>query len=135
MRQVLAAAEDRYDLVVVDTPPTSIVSDAIPLIEQVGGVIVVGRLAQTTREAATHLRNQLRNLNAPVLGVVVNGIGSEAGSYGYGYGYGYGSDYAQQQPATDVNSASKEPTVDVTAAAENGKGGGVAVKRKTPTDG
>jgi capsular exopolysaccharide synthesis family protein len=101
MRQVLAAAERRYDLVVVDTPPTSIVSDAIPIIEQVGGVIVVGRLAKTTREGAMHLRNQLRNLDAQVLGVVVNGIGSEPGGYdgyGYAYGYGYGP---TDQPLTD----------------------------------
>ncbi len=131
MRQVLAQAEDRYDLVVVDTPPTSIVSDAIPLINQVGGVIVVGRLGKTTREAATHLRNQLRNLDAPVLGVVVNGIGSEAGSYGYGYGYGYGSQQQQQQPPPPGGGnpapATKEPTMDAPAAADNGAGHGPPV--------
>lgn len=139
MRQVLAAAEARYDLVVVDTPPTSIVSDAIPLIEQVGGVIVVGRLAKTTREAATHLFNQLKNLDAPVLGVVVNGIGSDAGGYGYGegygYGYGYGSDYVPAQPASSADRATEEPVVNGAPAAENGTGLGATVKKRTRTDG
>jgi len=92
MREVIAAAERGYDLLVIDTPPTSVVSDAIPLIKQVGGVIVVARLAKTTREAATHLRNQLRNLDARVFGIVVNAVGSDAEGYGYTYGYGYGGE-------------------------------------------
>lgn len=89
MRDVVASAERTYDLLVVDTPPTSVVSDAIPLLSQVGGVIVVARLKKTTREAATHLRNQLRNLDARILGLVVNAVGRDSEAYGYGYGYGY----------------------------------------------
>jgi len=88
MHELVSCAERDYDLVVIDTPPTSVVSDAIPLVARVGGVIVVGRLAKSTREGVTHLRNQLQNLDAPMLGVVVNAIGSDAEGYGYGYGYG-----------------------------------------------
>jgi polysaccharide biosynthesis transport protein len=88
MRSLIGAAEGSYDLVVIDTPPTSLVSDAIPLITQVTGVIVVTRLGRTTRQQAEHLRLQLESLNANTLGVVVNAVGRRAG-YGYGYGYGY----------------------------------------------
>lgn len=100
MREVIQAGESSYDLLVIDTPPASVVSDAIPLVNQVGGVIVVSRLGETTREAATHLRNQLHNLDAPVLGVVVNAIGSDSEAYGYGYGYaaGYGDQKAGPEP-------------------------------------
>ncbi len=90
MRELIADGERTHDLLVIDTPPTSVVSDAIPLIKQVGGVIVVARLAKTTREAALHLHNQLKNLDARVFGIVVNAVGSDAGNYGYSYGYGYG---------------------------------------------
>ncbi len=89
MREVIAEAERSYDLLVIDTPPTSVVSDAIPLLSQVGGVIVIARLKKTTRDAAAHLRNQLRNLDARILGVVVNAVGRDSEAYGYGYGYGY----------------------------------------------
>jgi capsular exopolysaccharide synthesis family protein len=93
MRRLIAEAESAYDLVVIDTPPTSIVSDAIPLVGTVDGVIVVSRLGRSTRDASRHLRDQLVNLGAPVLGVVVNDA-RVAGSY-YSYGYDAVPDGAQ----------------------------------------
>jgi capsular exopolysaccharide synthesis family protein len=95
MRQVIKALERAYDLVVIDTPPTSIVPDAIPLVNEVSGVLVVGRLNKTTRDSANHLHQQLENLSADVLGVVVNSIDKSAG-YG-GYGYGYAAEYTPRQ--------------------------------------
>jgi tyrosine-protein kinase len=89
MRELVRRAESEYDLVVIDTPPTSVVSDAIPLVKQVSGVIVVVRLGLSTREAVLHLRDQLEHLDAPTLGVVVNALSRASGSYGYGYAYAY----------------------------------------------
>jgi capsular exopolysaccharide synthesis family protein len=101
MRKIIKRAEGEYDLVVVDTPPTSVVSDAIPLVNEVSGVIVVTRLGKTTRESASHLRNQLENLDAYTLGVVVNSVG-KTGRYGYGYGgYGYGYQAANAPAAAN----------------------------------
>ncbi|HEX8855428.1 MAG TPA: Wzz/FepE/Etk N-terminal domain-containing protein, partial [Thermoleophilaceae bacterium] len=57
MSKLLGEAELAYDLVVIDTPPTPVVSDAIPLIKQVSGVIVVTRLGKNTREATAQLRD------------------------------------------------------------------------------
>jgi capsular exopolysaccharide synthesis family protein len=112
MEDVIRAGEENYELVVIDTPPTSVVSDAIPLVTKVSGVIVVSRLGKSTREAIMHLRNQLRNLDAPTLGVVVNALGSRGGQYGYGYAYGgYG----------DLDAADRAPS----GAADGGNGSGV----------
>ena len=88
MADLIREVEPEYDLVVIDTPPVAIVSDAIPLLTMVSGVIVVSRLGQTTRDAVQHLRSQLHHLAAPLMGVVVNSVDSGAGYYGYGYGYG-----------------------------------------------
>jgi polysaccharide biosynthesis transport protein len=122
MHEVLARAGERYDLVVVDTPPTSVVSDAIPLVKQVSGVIVVCRLGKTTRESAAHLRSQLSNLEANTLGVVVNSVGRQSAYYGYGYGYGPEAQKPRKRgrggrPADEL--AEPEP---VAAAATNGHG-------------
>lgn len=92
MRELIADTEERYDLILIDSAPTAVVSDAIPLIKQVSGVIVVTRLNQSTRTAMQQLRRQLENLDAPTLGIVVNSMRSAASGYGYGYGYGYGSE-------------------------------------------
>jgi capsular exopolysaccharide synthesis family protein len=88
MHDVLAAAKAAYDFVVIDTPPTSVVSDAIPLVRQVDGVIVVARLLKSTRPSVTQLKDQLQHLGAPILGIVVNAVGRDADVYQAGYEYG-----------------------------------------------
>jgi len=86
MSRALAELRDRYELVVVDTAPVGVVSDAFPLLGQVDGAIVVARIGRSTTDAAERLRDQLARLDAPVLGVVANGIKLRRGD-GYGYGY------------------------------------------------
>ena len=87
MLSLLRDAEEEYDTVIVDTPPLSVVSDAIPLVKRVSGVVVVVRVVKNTRNALMSLRDQLVNLGAPVLGVVVNDVSARADGYdGYGYG-------------------------------------------------
>jgi capsular exopolysaccharide synthesis family protein len=88
MKEVLAWATEHYELVVVDTPPLSVVADAVPLIKQVDGVIVVSRLGQGTRDGLLRLRERLGHLHAPVLGVVVNDV-KRRSAPGYDYAYGY----------------------------------------------
>lgn len=88
MADVLVQLRERYEFVVVDTPPIAVVSDTFPLIGQVDGVIVVARMKMTSRESAEELRDQLTRLDAPMLGVVANGVKTgRAESYGYGYSH------------------------------------------------
>jgi Mrp family chromosome partitioning ATPase len=89
MREMHAELRERYDLIVFDTAPVGVVSDAFPLLREVDGVIVVARLGRSTREHSEHLRDQLKRLNAPTLGVVANGFKARGSRYGYGYTGGY----------------------------------------------
>ena len=75
MKRLIHEAEGEYDLVVIDTPPTSAVPDAVPLVREVDGVIVVSRMGSSMRDGMLHLRDQLRNLEAHTLGVVINAAG------------------------------------------------------------
>jgi len=90
MEAVLSHAKATHELVVIDTPPLSAVSDAIPLLQKVDGVVMVASVGRSHRDAAKRLRETLSTLDAPLLGVIAN-RGKTRGGYGYGYGYGYES--------------------------------------------
>lgn len=72
---------DFYDQVIVDTAPMAIVSDAIPLISIADGLVVVSRLGKNSRDGARHMNAQLRQLHAPVLGVIANDVKTSADGY------------------------------------------------------
>jgi capsular exopolysaccharide synthesis family protein len=72
MEDLLAQARAVYDLVVIDTPPLSAVSDAFPLLRKVDGVIIVGWVGRTPRQAAERLHQTLNSSTPPLLGVIAN---------------------------------------------------------------
>jgi capsular exopolysaccharide synthesis family protein len=76
METVLEQARSAYDLVVLDTPPLISVSDAFPLLTKVDGVIIVGRVEHSRRDAAERLHRILANSGARLLGVIANGAKS-----------------------------------------------------------
>ena len=85
MRSLVAELEDRYETVIIDSPPLALVSDALALVQETSGVLVVSRLGHTTRDAAVEFRNQLAMLNGPALGVVSNFSAGKSGAYYYGH--------------------------------------------------
>ena len=77
-------------------------ADAFPLLREVDGVIAVMRLGRSTRDSAQRLREQMDRLEAPLLGIVANGIKvRRGGKYGYGYYGGYYGPPAEKQGATE----------------------------------
>ena len=74
MRGLLDNAKRDYDLIIIDTPPVNIVTDAAVLGTFVDGVLVVARAGRTDRAALSYAVQQLRHVRAPVLGVLLNDI-------------------------------------------------------------
>jgi succinoglycan biosynthesis transport protein ExoP len=72
MSSVLERVKSVYDLVVVDTPPLSAVSDALPLLTKVDGVVIVGSIGRSRRDVAERLHQVLSGSGAPLLGVIAN---------------------------------------------------------------
>jgi capsular exopolysaccharide synthesis family protein len=72
MDGALERARSAYDLVVIDTPPLTAVSDAFPLLTKVDGVVIVGRIGHSRRDAAEQLHQVLASSGAPLLGVIAN---------------------------------------------------------------
>jgi succinoglycan biosynthesis transport protein ExoP len=85
MSELLELTETMYDLVIIDTPPIGLISDPIPLVHQVDGLLVICRLGRSRRDQAIRLMKQLHGLNAHILGVVVNGVPATADNLYYGH--------------------------------------------------
>lgn len=84
--ELLVRLGERFDRVLIDSPPVNLVADAAVLAAQSDGVILVIRANQTRREAAAKALRTLQNVKAQVLGLVLNAAdpadGSPSGSYG-----------------------------------------------------
>jgi capsular exopolysaccharide synthesis family protein len=96
---VVDMLRERFDFVIIDTPPLLAVTDAMAIAAQVDGVILTFRIDKRSRPIAVRARDMLLEMGAQTIGVVVNGISGEHKgyggyryTYGGGYGYGYGSD-------------------------------------------
>ncbi len=63
--------EDRFDYVILDTPPFGIITDASALIKQTDGVVVVSRFNQTTEAEMTNVLGNLERIQANMLGSVL----------------------------------------------------------------
>ena len=84
---VLADCAKLYDRIVLDSPPTSAVTDPAVLGNLVDGVVLVIKAGETTRDSAMHARRQLTSAKARVIGVIVNAIDFSNPAYGYEYYY------------------------------------------------
>jgi capsular exopolysaccharide synthesis family protein len=79
------------DIVIIDSTPLLMVSDAFPLLDKVSGVLGLARLDKTPRDAIRRMIQIASSAGAQVFGMVAtDGKGRLRGGYGYGYGYGSG---------------------------------------------
>jgi len=74
MRTLLARLREAYDVVVIDSPPANIVTDAAVLGAMADGVILVARVGRSEAAAVGWAIDHLRHVRATVLGVVLNDI-------------------------------------------------------------
>lgn len=99
---IITVLQTQCDVLLIDCPPVLPVTDAVAMSQRVQGTIVVVSADETSRRELRRTVEVLRQVNAPLLGTVVNGISSGDGGYGYGlgygdrYGYGYNSDASPQ---------------------------------------
>lgn len=80
--QILDEARELADIVILDTAPLLIVSDASELLPEVDAVIMVARAGRTTRDGARRSFELLDRAGIPVLGVVLVGASSPMSYYG-----------------------------------------------------
>lgn len=94
MGKALRAFEDRFDMVVIDSPPLFAAADAAIIGTHADGVILVVRAGHTDGAAAAQAVEQLRTVGARVLGAVLNDPQGKVPGYGGHYHYEYRADEA-----------------------------------------
>jgi Mrp family chromosome partitioning ATPase len=100
---------ERYDRVILDSPPVGVVADAVVMATHVDGALLVLKAGVTSRDVARQAVRQLRDVKAPIFGAVLNNLdlqNERYGKYSYYYSYGYydGSKEREGQPAAAENS-------------------------------
>lgn len=125
---VVNALRERYDYIIMDTPPILAVSDPANASACADGVILTLRLRRNLRPIAIRAAQMLQAVNANLLGVAINGVTGRAGygyggyrydgaratmgyggygGYGYGATYGYGDYYTSSGAEAVAGKASK----------------------------
>jgi tyrosine-protein kinase Etk/Wzc len=83
MERLLATLRQRYDSIVIDSPPMLAVTDASVLGKKTDGVILVVRAEKTDKDSVNLAIQQLRHVGARILGVVVNDAKPDGPYYSY----------------------------------------------------
>ena len=91
MKKIIGALKERYEVCLFDSPPLIAVTDAAVLAKEVDGVLIVVKSGQTHRGVLIRGIELLNNVNARILGALLNDVSRENtyGSYQYYYYYHY----------------------------------------------
>ncbi|NOZ23691.1 MAG: polysaccharide biosynthesis tyrosine autokinase [Planctomycetes bacterium] len=108
--EFLKEAQKTYDIILFDSPPVGSVSDAVILSKYVGGIVVVIGCGGASRWIIRRAVQQLRDVEAKLIGVVLNNVDMLRDGYARYHYYRYYRDYAEggKKEKQDRQSASKE---------------------------
>lgn len=85
-RSLINSVSAQADLVIIDAPPVLSVTDPLIVSGMVDGMVLVASVGRSDRGQVTRAIEQLKLVDAPMLGTVLNRQSIQAVSYGYGYG-------------------------------------------------
>jgi capsular exopolysaccharide synthesis family protein len=92
MQKILEKLKEVYEVIILDTPPVGLVTDARVLMDYADTSIYVFRANYSKKEYLNNLKRMSQHKDLHGLGIVLNDVKSSNkgyGGYGYGYGYGY----------------------------------------------
>ena len=134
MQSLIDYCNEKFDYIIIDTPPVNIVSDAILLNDYINGYILVCRADYSDVNSLSDAMDNLTKAGATIYGTVLSSynakVGKKYGRYGryskyarysrygrygryarYGYGrYGYGYGYGYGSSGSSNSSGNAEPT-------------------------
>ncbi len=107
MDEFIEEARQLYDIVLLDSPPVLFVTDPVIISKKVDGTIAIVRSGRTPRQALRRIISTLQEIEARVIGVVLNNVDVDTESYYYPYYYRYGKHgYYEQDDSEKERTAS-----------------------------
>jgi polysaccharide biosynthesis transport protein len=93
MKELIDSMSQKYDFILLDSPPVQSVTDSLALSQFVAGTLLVVRAGKTTYEILESGLKKLRDINGRVIGLVLNGLKpQDSGKHYYGYNTYYAKD-------------------------------------------
>jgi capsular exopolysaccharide synthesis family protein len=89
MQELLAQLSRLYDHIILDSPPVNLVTDPAVLSQYMDAVFLVVRSGKTSKNALRHATDQLSQIKAPLIGLVVNDARLNSVDYNYRSYYGH----------------------------------------------
>ncbi len=139
MLDLLEKLKAHADMVVFDSPPVTAVVDATVLSTLADGVLLVVRVGRTQKDTAQRALKLLRDVNARVLGTVVDGMAESRQGYyytsSYGYNFSANGTPTRRQPSTAKPNAPKPTALTAGApapSAATAAGGGDVLPAAAP---
>jgi len=103
MKDHITRWRNEFDHIIVDSPPCLSVTDAVLLSPEADRVILVARSGKTTKAALRRACDLLLQVNARVMGIVLNALDRHSAEAYYQYGYGgrYANHYYHEESPED----------------------------------
>jgi polysaccharide biosynthesis transport protein len=101
--RLLSDLRERFDRIIIDSPPIVPVTDAAILATQVDGTVLIVRAFQTSRDLVRRAKRALNDVGAHIIGSVLNAVHLDRPEYGY-YRYQYykrDGSYAPEPPDSE----------------------------------
>ena len=101
--------KEQFDIVIIDTAPVGLVSDALTLGKYADATAYIVRHNYTYKRQVQMIDELYEQKRLPHLSIIINDIKSQTGGYGYGYtGYGYGYGYGHGSNYYDAGATQKK---------------------------
>ena len=91
--KLLVELKKQYDIIVLDTPPIGLVSDALELLQYADFNMLVVRQGKTVKNALANVNDLYQDGKIKNIGIIFNDVDFRKLDYGYGYRYGYNYRY------------------------------------------
>ena len=93
MQALIEELKQKYDKIIIDSPPIALVTDSLMLAHAVDGIVFIVRAGSTPKKIAGDAVEAIKGIGAKVLGAVINALDTHKAGYhyyaNYPYHYGY----------------------------------------------